>query len=39
LWVVWLTPMALLLPYALARSAEERRRSHEEWARLPIEPT
>ena len=38
LWVAWLTPMALLFPYALARSADERRRYYEEWARLPIEP-
>jgi hypothetical protein len=37
LWAVWLAPMALLFPYALARSADERRRYHEEWARLPIE--
>lgn len=36
LWVVWLTPMAFLFPYALARSATDRRRYHEEWARLDI---
>lgn len=34
--VVWLTPMALLFPYALARSATVRRRYHEEWAYLDI---
>lgn len=35
-WILWLTPMALLFPYALARSAADRRRYHEEWARLDI---
>jgi ATP-dependent Clp protease ATP-binding subunit ClpC len=38
-FAVWLTPTALLFPYALARSSAVRRRSHEEWARLPIEPS
>jgi hypothetical protein len=36
LWTVWLTPMALLFPYALARSSADRLRYHEEWARLDI---
>src|SRR5262249_27067931 len=36
LWAVWLTLMALLFPYALARSSADRRRYHEEWARLDI---
>jgi hypothetical protein len=34
----WLAPIGCLFPYALAQSAAERRRSHQEWARLPIEP-
>lgn len=33
---VWLTPMALLFPYALARSSADRLRYHEEWACLDI---
>ena len=37
LFAVWLAPMALLFPYALAKSSAVRRRYHEEWARLPIE--
>jgi hypothetical protein len=36
LWAVWLIPMALLFPYALARSSADRRRYHEEWAHLDI---
>lgn len=36
LWIAWLTPMALMSPYALARSAVDRRRYHEEWARLDL---
>jgi hypothetical protein len=37
LFVAWLTPVALLFPYALAKSSAVRNRYHEEWARLPIE--
>jgi len=37
LLTVWLTPLALLIPYALAQSAALRRRYHEEWANLPID--
>lgn len=36
LFAVWLTPAALLFPYALARSSADRMRYHEEWARLDI---
>ena len=36
LTVVWLTPIALFFPYALARSSADRRRYHEEWADLDI---
>lgn len=36
LWALWLTPMALLFPYALARSSADRMRYHQEWARLDI---
>jgi hypothetical protein len=36
LTAVWLTPMALLFPYALARSSADRMRCHEEWACLDI---
>jgi len=39
LFAVWLAPMALLFPYALAKSSAVRIRYHEEWARLPIEPS
>jgi hypothetical protein len=39
LFAVWLAPMALLFPYGLAKSSAVRRRCHEEWARLPIEPS
>ena len=35
-FAVWLAPMALLFPYALARSSADRMRYHEEWARLDI---
>ena len=36
LFAVWLAPMAVLSPYALAKSSADRRRYHEEWARLDI---
>jgi hypothetical protein len=36
LWSAWVTPMALLFPYALARQSVDRMRYHEEWARLDI---
>jgi hypothetical protein len=36
LWAIWLSPMAVFFPYALARSSADRRRYHEEWARLDI---
>jgi hypothetical protein len=36
--LVWLSPMALLFPYALAESSVVRKRYYDEWASLPIEP-
>jgi hypothetical protein len=39
LFAAWLTPMALLFPYALAKSSAVRIRYHEEWARLPLGPS
>src|SRR5438128_562072 len=37
LFAVWLAPMALLFPYALAKSSAIRIRYHEEWARLQLD--
>jgi len=38
LWAVCLAPMlAVMCPYALAKSSADRTRSHEEWARLHID--
>jgi ATP-dependent Clp protease ATP-binding subunit ClpC len=39
LFAIGLAPMAFLFPYALAKSSAVRLRYHEEWARLPIQPT
>lgn len=39
LFALWTAPAGLLFPYALAQSATLRRRYHEEWSRLPIEPS
>jgi hypothetical protein len=36
LLALWLAPLAVLFPYSLARSSLDRRRNHEEWARLEI---